>query len=149
MFWLKIPLAAPLLGVLCCCGVLSGCGLEAGEQLVPVTGQVTLNGKPLTNGTVAFRPDSAKGNASLHHPTGAIDGQGHYSLAVVRKPGAPLGWYKVLVFADANVPAGTAAHPVMPRWLVPVKYTSEKTTPLAIEVVAAAPEGHYDLKLSP
>jgi hypothetical protein len=143
-----IPSVA-FLGAVCLCAALSGCGPESGEQLVPVAGRVTLNGQPLTTGTVSFRPDSARDNASLHHPTGAIDEQGNYSLSVVRKKGAPLGWYKVLVFADANVQQGAAAHPLMPRWLVPAKYLSEKTTPLSIEVVASPRENAYDLPLSP
>src|SRR5262245_48110528 len=81
--------------------VLPGCGGPA-EEFFPVTGQVTLDGKPLKVGSVSFRPDAARGNASLHHPTGEIDDQGRYTLVTVGRKGAPPGWYKVLVFADEN-----------------------------------------------
>jgi hypothetical protein len=143
------PLTTPrLLAALClggACWASAGCG-GGGEKLLPVAGRVTLNDQPLRSGSVSFRPDAAKGNASLHHPTGSIDPQGNYSLFTVGKKGAPPGRYKVLVFADANAQAG-AVHPVPPRWLVPEKYLSEKSTPLAVEVVDAPAEGAYDLKL--
>jgi hypothetical protein len=141
-----IPSSAALLGL---CLAQLGCGSEPGELLLPVSGRVTLSGRPLTSGTVSFRPDSARGNASLHHPTGTIDALGGYTLSVVKSPGAPPGWYRVLVFVDANVSSGSAVHPLMPRWLVPARYLSEKTTPLSVEVVASPPDGHYDLILSP
>jgi hypothetical protein len=133
-------------GLVAACGVLSGCGGPA-EDLVPVTGQVTLDGKPLKVGSVSFRPDAARGNTSLHHPTSEIDAEGSYTLVSAGKKGAPPSWYRVLVFADENVQPGTPAHPVAPRWLVPAHYTDEKTTPLSVEVVAGPAEGAYDLKL--
>src|SRR4051812_13406743 len=82
--------------------VLSGCKKDETESFLPVTGKVTLDGKPLTVGTVSFRPDVTRGNTSMHIPTGEIDAQGNYTLVTIRKNGAPPGWYKVLVFADAN-----------------------------------------------
>jgi hypothetical protein len=126
-----------------------GCGSGDGLELVPVRGQVRVGTLPLATGTVSFRPDSAKGNQSQHHPTGVIDAQGNYELTTIGRKGAPPGWYRVLVFADANAAsAGSAAHPLPPIWLVHAKYTNPNTTDLVVEVVAKAGPGAYDLTLS-
>jgi hypothetical protein len=129
-------------------GPLGGCGGQ-GERFLPVAGKVSLDGKPLTVGTVSFRPDGSRGNASKHVPTGAIDAQGNYELITVKEKGAPRGWYKVVVFADANsLNPKTAAQPLPPRWLMNIKYTDDKTTDLVVEVVENPATGAYDLKLS-
>ncbi len=122
-----------------------GCG-DPGPQLEPVSGTVTVGGKPLAAGTVAFRP--AAGNPTQHHPVGAIGPEGRYELSTLGKPGAPPGKYKVLVFADANTTPGKAAHPQPPVWLIDKKYTSEPTTDLTAEVVPSPEPGRYDLKLT-
>src|SRR5262249_44285602 len=116
-----------------------------GEKFLPVSGQVTVNGTPLTFGAVSFRPDASRGNTTLHHPTGEIDSQGNFELYTARQKGAPPGWYKVLVFADENQKQG-AVHPAPPRWAINPKSTSE-ATPLSTEVVEKPAAGAYDLKL--
>src|SRR5262245_20915339 len=73
-----------------------GCG---GLHVVPVTGMVTLNDKPLKGAVVSFNPDHAKGNNLRVSSTGRIGGDGQYEIytddgSKVRK-GAPPGWYKV------------------------------------------------------
>lgn len=125
-----------------------GCG-DPGPVLVPVKGSVSVGGKPLAVGSVSFRPDASRGNTSAHHPTGSIAADGSFELVTLGKPGAPVGHYKVLVFADANTDAktNTAAHPKPPAWLTDPKYTTEKTTDLRAEVVATPEPGRYDLKL--
>ena len=125
-----------------------GCG-DRGEKFFRVAGSVKLDGKPLTVGAVSLRPDSSRGNGSKHIPTGAIDRQGNYELVTIGKNGAPPGWYKVLVFADANtLPTGVAAHPLPPKWLMNVKYTDPATTDLAVEVSESPTAGAYDLNLT-
>jgi hypothetical protein len=127
----------------------SGCGGAPPEKFVPVAGKVTLDGDTLTVGAVSFRPDASRGNASMHVPTGSIDTQGNYELTTIGRKGAPPGWYRVLVFADANaVPTGTVPHPLPPRWMMNVKYTDEKITDLFVEVVELAQPGAYDLNLT-
>jgi hypothetical protein len=129
-------------------GVLGVCGCApAGEKFFPVSGAVSVNGKPLAAGTVSFRPDAERGNRSQHHPTGVI-ADGRFELHTLRQRGAPLGWYRVLVLADENQTAGPV-HPLMPRWATHPKYTSQKTTDLLIEVVETPAPGAYDLRLSP
>lgn len=130
-------------------GILVGVASCGGDSagLVPVSGKVFLEGQPLPRGSVSYRPDASRGNKSLHHPTGEIDAQGNYELMTVGKKGAPPGRYKVLVFAAEPTGPGPYGTPAMPRWLHDVRYTSEETTNLSVEVVAQPSSGAYDLKL--
>jgi hypothetical protein len=138
---------APL-GLAALLGVAAGCA-DPGEVMFPVSGKVTLEGTPLNVGAVSFRPDAARGNKSMHIPTGEIDPQGRYELITAGRKGAPPGWYKVLVFADANVQPNTVPTRLLPpRWLMNVKYTNDRTTDLSVEVVEKPGPEAYDLKLS-
>ena len=67
--------------------LLVGCGQEP-HAIAPVSGRVTLNGKPLPNAGVTFSPmpagakvDAGPGSA------GVTDADGHYTLKLVGKPG--------------------------------------------------------------
>jgi hypothetical protein len=68
------------------------------------------------------------------------------------KPGAPPGWYKVIVTAVAEppehpkAPGKHAGRPVA-QSLLPAKYGQAKTSDLALEVVEQPASGAYDLKL--
>lgn len=121
-----------------------GCAGDT-DHFIPVSGKVTAGGQAIPKGSVTFRPDVGKGNKTLHHPTGEIDAEGKYVLYTIGKPGAPPGWYKVLVFADSNPNPRPGLEP---KWLHHVKYTTENTTDVLMEVVENAPSGTYDLKLS-
>jgi hypothetical protein len=138
----RFPLRLLALAALAACG----CG-GPGEKLLPVSGKVTVNGQPLTFGSVSFRPDRSRGNSSQQQPTGVIDSAGGFELYTTREKGAPAGWYKVLVFADENREVGPL-HPAPPRWAVAAKYTGEQTTDLFVEVVEKPAAGAYDLRLS-
>lgn len=106
-----------------------------------------LDGKPLEGkeGVVHFKPDVSKGNASSVSSVGVLQSNGSFSMSTDERPGAPAGWYKVIITAteaDANPNDET------PR-VVPERYEKEATTPLTVEVVANPGPGAYDLKLSP
>jgi hypothetical protein len=123
-------------------GLALGCGQKAG---VPVVGTVTVDGKPLTLGTVSFRPDKTQGNTSTQEPSGEIDAQGSYKLYTAGKEGAPLGWYKIAIIASdpidpKNPYALTKSH-------VKAKYNVAETSGLSIQVVDTPAPGAYDLKL--
>src|SRR5262249_14047953 len=94
--------AAAGFGLGLCVWALAGCGDGSGLKVVPVAGKLTIDGQPLTTGSISFRPDAARGNRSQHHPTGTIDEEGRYQLFTAGKKGAPLGWYKVMVFAQES-----------------------------------------------
>jgi hypothetical protein len=74
-FWLL------LLGLL-----LNGCR-KSGPELAPVSGRVTLSGKPLEKADVVFQPDDGKPPAF-----GRTDAEGRYELAYKRDVmGGPVG----------------------------------------------------------
>ncbi len=125
---------------------------------VPVSGKVTIDGRPLPSGMVNYTPDEQKGNKGKALGIGPID-NGDYTLkatsATGSKPGLPEGWYKVTVTSGApptqvaKDAAGGKGGP-MPGAGVPIasKYASAQTTPLVIEVKKGAPAGTYDLKVT-
>ena len=122
----------------------AGCSSKSADNLAPVAGKVTVNGKPLTTGSVSLRPDPAQGNKTEHQPNGAIDAEGSYELVVPpAKKGAPLGWYKVVVTAYDN------PMPNKPlKSFIHMKYSDERSTPLRFEVIKNPEPGRYDLKLT-
>jgi hypothetical protein len=135
---------------LAACALLAwGCG-QSGPKLAPVSGKVTLDGKPLPGGTVSFYADATKGNQSKDIPTGKIK-EGSYELLTEGRKGAPPGAYKVVVFADQYstdappLPIGTAEQP---RSIINTRYNRPDRTPLAVEVVDKPAAGAYDLKLT-
>jgi hypothetical protein len=74
-FWLL------LLGLL-----FNGCR-KSGPEIAPVSGRVTLSGKPLEKADVVFQPDNGKPPAS-----GRTDAEGRYELAYKRGVmGGPVG----------------------------------------------------------
>ena len=82
----------------CClvCLVTIGCG-SGGPELGPVTGKVTLDGKPVTNGLVTFMPIGGGRPA-----TGKTDANGQYALIGVDGKGALLGQHRVTVTTVAE-----------------------------------------------
>jgi hypothetical protein len=124
--------------------IAAGCNTGSGENLAPVTGKVTVNGKPVTTGSVTFRPDASKGNKTQHQPNGAIDAEGNYELSVPpARKGAPPGWYKVVVFAFDDPQPGKPL-----KSFIDMKYADETTTPLKVEVIENPEPGRYDLKMT-
>src|SRR2546423_11626348 len=68
-------------------GLLSGGCRKSGPELAPVSGHVTLNGKPLETGDVVFQPENGKSPA-----LGRTDAEGRYELAYKRGVmGGPVG----------------------------------------------------------
>jgi hypothetical protein len=125
------------------CGLLAltGCG---GLTLVPVSGKVTLGGKPLKGGGVSYVPDASEGNDARVSCVGRIDSQGRYTLRTDgvkgsdSGKGAPPGWYKVILLTTL---------PGSPEISVPDMYRDPIKTPLKIKVVAHPEPGAYDLNL--
>jgi hypothetical protein len=97
-------------------------------------------------GSVSFRPDASKGNSSTLEPSGDIGPDGTYKLSTNGKPGAPLGWYKVIVAAD--VPSNPNDPYSMPKSIIGTKYADPNRTDLSIEVVEDPSPEAYDLRVS-
>jgi hypothetical protein len=127
-----------------------GC-TSSGPPLHPVEGKATLDGKPMSGGTVSLFVEGQQGNVS---PSGEIRSDGTYTISTNGKPGAPLGKYKV-VLAPALPTGGDPAQMKQPGAFKPMtiqslppKYLDQRSTPLVIEVVANPSPGAYDLKLT-
>ncbi len=135
-----------------------GCGPDRPETL-PVSGRVTVDGKPLERGKVVFYPE--EGRSSI----GAIGTDGSYTLTTFETgDGALPGKHRVTIRSTrvtqpANLPKsfeeelGTRADgPSMMdgkatlESLVPGRYSRRKTTPLTAEVAPGKETFDFSLK---
>ena len=117
---------------------LAGCG---GSGLVTVKGKVTLDGKALTSGTVTFHP-SGTGATSY----GTLQSDGTFRVQSGTEQGLAPGKYRVTVMAMAASPTpGPGNVEVVPKSLVPAKYTSPGTSGLEYTVPAGG--GQFDIAL--
>jgi hypothetical protein len=122
---------------------LAALGCSGPATLPAVAGVVTVDGRPLETGTVTLYPDAARGNTSTHRPIGLIEAGGRYTLFVTGgQPGAPAGWYKVVVYAVDDPQPGKPN-----KFFTHKDYADITTTTLAVEVVPSPEPGRYDLKL--
>jgi len=121
--------------VLACCliALVTACSSDPVGHTVPVRGTVTVAGKQLKSGSIAFWPDADKGNSSKFEAGSPIDENGNYELFTHGKVGAPLGAYKVTV--SAQEPSDPKNPYSRPKFLVPDAYRTKESTPLRIEVV--------------
>ena len=119
-----------------------GCS-AAGPDVVPVSGTVTLNGKPLANATVAFAPIAKPGEVIAGDGSaGKTDAAGEYTLTTSRGvPGAQVGRHRVRITVLAEQ-VGTSderrsrgGRPV--KNTVPARYNGD--TELTFEVIAGRP----------
>jgi hypothetical protein len=91
-------LAAGLIGV-------SGCGGSGGVQFAPVSGYVTLDGKPYDNAVVVFQPIASKGNMNPGMgSSGYTNAEGWFSLKCMdgRNNGAVVGKHIVQIMTKGN-----------------------------------------------
>jgi hypothetical protein len=114
--------------------VMAGCGAEEKSLLVPVRGRVTLDDKPLPRGTVSFRLIDSD---IADQPTGRIEPDGQYVVYTQGRPGAKPGRYAAVVFANEELATKAgAAHPGMPKSIIPKQYNAPQTSPLKVEVTS-------------
>lgn len=100
--------------LLACC---AGCG-KSGPPIAAVSGTVTLDGAPLTEGVVGFV--SASGYVSSAH----LGPDGHFRQTSQYGPGIPLGEYRVTVLPsnpDLNEMSMMSKQPLRPS-KIPTKY---------------------------
>jgi hypothetical protein len=108
-----------------------GCG-GGGPQVAPVTGRVTLDGRPLEHADVTFQPDGAR-----RPSIGRTDAGGRYELAYKRgEPGAIVGEHTVRIYVSPEL----VANP--PR--IPARYDTESE--LRVEVQDDENVFNFDLK---
>jgi len=109
-----------------------GCG-DSGPQLVPVTGQVLLEGKPLSFGGVMFQSNSGQPSR------GVIDSEGKFYLTTKADgDGAVVGTNKVRISCYQGQKPGsqkdTSVEPSLGKLLIPRRYTQYSTSDLTVEV---------------
>lgn len=131
--------------------VAAGC---AGSNVAPVSGTVTLNGKPLAHATVVFQPlgdDKNPGPGS----TGTTDANGRYSLSgmTTGAAGALVGKHRVSITAyegdvEGESSAPNATNKVIRKALVPAEYNVQ--TRLTFDVPrGGSTSADFDLKVPP
>ncbi len=117
----------------------AGCG--RGSSVAPVSGAITMDGKPLPNAAVFFQPIGSEKNINPGPGSDAMtDANGKYTLKVVgtKQIGAVVGWHRVEISAyirDKKIDPKSDQRERPPKNLVPPEY-NDKTT-LEIEVPRA------------
>jgi len=95
---------------------LTGC--NSGPKLVPVTGTVTLDGKPLDGANIAFSPHP--GNEYPAQGTDVTGAEGNYKLSTNGRAGLPPGKYtvsisKLAVKPGVELPENFKMDPIMAK----------------------------------
>jgi len=140
---------------------LGGCG---GRGLVPASGKLEIDGKPLGSAVITLLPDGK----NLQPAVGRSADDGSFVLKTGNDPGALPGRYKVLIAKDEPAPQGKPPERSEPkmianadprelaetmeslsrfpvRSLIPELYASPATTTLSCEV---PPQGTASLEFS-
>ena len=142
--------------VFCALGMsllLAGCsrGLSDTPPLAKVTGVVTLDGKPLQDGSVQFSPDSSRGTTG-RMAIGKIKADGSFELTTIEPgDGAQIGFHVVTVESYETVPFDPN-NPAMqqPKSLIPVRYGDPAASGLKAEVRGDGENSFtFDLKSAP
>lgn len=116
----------PLLLLLATLVVATGCGRGTSDT-APVTGTITLDGQPLTQGTVVFMPEKGL------WAKGAIGSDGSFRVATANGDGASIGLNRVTICC---VEPGTGTEDKPAKWLIPPHYGNPATSGLSFDVKA-------------
>jgi len=105
--------------------VIAACGCGGGPRLAPVSGQVKLDGKPLPDAQVTFRPDSKE-----VHPgppsSGMTDAEGRFTLRTADgHDGAVVGPHKVRISLRAKASSANPDAPSPEK--LPARYSGDDT----------------------
>jgi hypothetical protein len=109
----------------------TGCG-EKGKTFVPVSGVVTIDGKPLGGGNVVFQPIAPAGSTIAGKGSAAVcDESGRFQLETIDgKKGAVVGDHQVRIYGPrkkvqtSNV---DGEQPQGPADIVPTRYNYDTT----------------------
>jgi len=133
---------------------LPGCGPRLPET-APVSGRVTVNGEPVTEGKIIFYPEEGRPGMS------EIAEDGTYRLTTFREhDGAVLGIHRVTIKStrvtgtpaprtfEEELEQARGDEPIsaaVVEWIVPQEYARRETTPLERTVTAG--ENHFDFEI--
>lgn len=117
---------------------LAGCGSGSGLDTIPIKGEVTYNGKPLGEGTVAYLPVKPGTGRSANGPIGP---DGKFSMTTLKRDdGVVPGEYQIVVYAYAphpGEPQTREEHEAMAKaggikrgYIIPEKYVAPETSGL-------------------
>jgi hypothetical protein len=105
---------------------LQGAGCETRPYgLAPVSGVVTLDGKPLVRAGISFQPQGVNKTNPGPGCVGTTDDNGHYELMTIRKEtGAIPGPHRVRIYSEKTARRGNSDQDVGPpqKELVPPRY---------------------------
>ncbi len=109
--------------------------LGCGGGLVPVTGVVTLDGRPVEGAMVLFVPEDHRGQPAQ----GVTAADGTFSLSTGMEPGAAPGDYKVLVTKTSGTlpPGADPSSSGSLKSLLPTVYGDAQSTPFHQQVPPA------------
>lgn len=133
--------------------LLSGCG-PSKPEIVPVTGVVTLDGRPVEKAGVALVPPGEL--SGLLPACGLTDAEGNVSLTTEKVgSGVVPGDYQITVtkkettgmLADKKgLEGGIAPGGFKVRWLIPQKYASPTTSGMTVQVKSGMEPLKIELK---
>jgi hypothetical protein len=113
--------------------VLSGC--QPGRALTPISGQVSIDGKPLTTGFVMIRPKDHR------VAMGKIGSDGRFTIKTKDDEGCVHGEHEVTVMSRKTLKGDATEH------YIPTRYDNPKTSGLKI-VVGKEKQDNWDIKLT-
>jgi len=134
--------------------IVSGCGAENELGLIPIRGEVTYNGKPLSDGSVIYVPVEPNGRQA----SGRINADGTFDLTTLKgKDGAMKGSYQIAVYALKSKAGGIPSREDMessnrstgaePEFVVPEKYADPSTSELT-DTVDESHSGFQKIELT-
>jgi hypothetical protein len=101
-----------------------GCS-DGRPSRAPVSGQVLIDGKPVTSGTVRFIPSAGRPS------TGSIGSEGKFTLGCFeRTDGVIVGTHRIEVSSAESINDNTT------KWLIPKKYSDAETSGLSETIEA-------------
>jgi hypothetical protein len=113
--------------------VISGCA-ESGPKLVPVSGKVTIDGKPLTYGYIRFTPTQGRTSDAQ------LNSDGTFTLRYSGdREGAVLGTHRV------EIAANEVLGPSRVKWHAPKQYASIGTSKITQEITGPTKDLTIDL----
>ena len=118
-------------------------GCDRGLELIPVTGEVRLDGKPLDGCSVIFSPVAGGPSAS-----GSTDAKGRFELRCVNRLGAVPGEHRVAIAKNVStlVSDPTGAHSEMRvEWFTPQRYSRPDTSGIQKNVSSDEHDFVFDL----
>ncbi|QDU56699.1 hypothetical protein [Aeoliella mucimassa] len=115
------------------CVVSAGCGSDK-SGLVPVSGQVLIDGQPLSLGSLQVMPTGAR------PAFGKLDENGHFELMTYKEgDGCVSGSHRVTITAFEVVPGRRQ------KWHAPKKYSNPSTSDVVIEISGATKDLEINL----